>query len=96
MATFLQGLLRNRELAEWWKAFGAAGFERETFRLTYTVPTSYSNEGTFETNTLPKDTYARNSRLLEACDSNGFRTFAETMAEAVKSPVPAKQLEQVV
>jgi hypothetical protein len=96
MATFLQGLLRNRELAEWWRAFGAAGFERETFRLTYTVPTSYSNEGTFETNTLPKDTYARNSRLLEACESNGFRTFAETMAEAVKSPVPAKQLEQVV
>eukprot|EP00438_Fugacium_kawagutii_P031777 Skav201325 [mRNA] locus=scaffold6732:699:1439:- [translate_table: standard] len=95
MATYLQGLLRNQELAQWWRLFARDGFDRERFRLTYTVPTSYSNEGTTETNTWPKDTYARNSRMLEACESTAFHQFALLMADALEQPVPAEDLEAV-
>lgn len=92
-ATVLQGLLRNQELRHWWEIYAKGGFQRETFRLTYDTPTSYSNEGTTELNALPSNPYARNSRLLEGFECDAFRKVDAMLAHAPRVPVLAAELE---
>eukprot|EP00434_Breviolum_minutum_P004491 symbB.v1.2.003959.t1/scaffold170.1/size288889/5 len=92
-ATVLQGLLRNQELRHWWQIYAKGGFQRETFRLTYDTPTSYSNEGTTELNALPSNPYARNSRLLEGFECDAFRKVDAMLSHAPRVPVLAAELE---